>query len=178
MAAARRGGEGGADPDVHSWAPGEVEAPGPAAGGESHRRRDRDRRRRRHHGKSPMSASPSPRAPAGAHVPFPAPNPVREGWVLPGGGGAGSRTSGRHHPCRLRRGRRPGRLGWAATLPPLPVPALGVPLSTSGSRLVSSIAHTGPSWTLGQAPPPVTQACSSLLLSMAWARSPFLVPVV
>uniref|UniRef100_A0A8I5N070 CapZ beta n=1 Tax=Papio anubis TaxID=9555 RepID=A0A8I5N070_PAPAN len=26
-------GEGGADPDVHSWAPGEVEAPGPAAGG-------------------------------------------------------------------------------------------------------------------------------------------------
>lgn len=26
-------GEGGADPDVHSWAPGEVEAQGPAAGG-------------------------------------------------------------------------------------------------------------------------------------------------
>uniref|UniRef100_A0A8I6ATR2 F-actin-capping protein subunit beta n=3 Tax=Rattus norvegicus TaxID=10116 RepID=A0A8I6ATR2_RAT len=35
VVAARRGGEGegGADPDVHSWAPGEVEAPGPAAGG-------------------------------------------------------------------------------------------------------------------------------------------------
>lgn len=99
VAAARRGwgGEGGADPDVHSWAPGEVEAPGPAAGG-----RATDAGTGTVAAAATMVKGPPPRphpgTPLGSSRLLPR-GPAGSGRVgTRGGGGVGSGTLGRRHP--------------------------------------------------------------------------------
>lgn len=130
-------GEGGADPDVHSWAPGEVEAPGPAAGG---RATDAGTgtaaaatmvKARRH-------SLPGPGAPPELKSPPPSPHsPWPEQGGSPGWGRGGVPDPGGHHRCRLRRGlpaRAPGLGSDPASLSqPPPLAQAGVPLSASRS---------------------------------------------
>lgn len=93
VAAARRGrGEGGADPDVHSWAPGEVEAPGPAAGGRATDAGTGTAAAAATMVKGPLPSRPHPGTPCGnSPPPLFADSPAWGGWGPRVGEGRGPR---------------------------------------------------------------------------------------
>lgn len=132
VAAARRGrGEGGADPDVHSWAPGEVEAPGPAAGGRATDAGTGTAAAAATMVKGPLPSRPHPGTPRGNSRP-PLPPTLRPGEGGDPGWGRGGVRDPRQMPPHWFGGGG-GKLGWPVTRPGLQVESRVFPLHVQAS---------------------------------------------